>query len=151
VQIQPSPLTNSAVVVGLELTEAGTLNVTNTGGILAVGNSFQLFKAGSFTGAFAATNLPSLSAGLAWKFNAANGLLSVVHVVATNSPVLTNSLSGGSLTLSWPTDHTGYRLETQTNSLGTNWFTVAGSTATNAMILPVTKTNSSVFFRLVYP
>jgi hypothetical protein len=42
-------------------------------------------------------------------------------------------------------------LQTQTNSLGTNWFTVTGSTATNKMIIPIGLTNGSVFFRLTYP
>jgi hypothetical protein len=78
--------------------------------------------------------------------------------VGTNSPALAYiySTSGsGSLTLSWPTDHTGWRLEAQTNSLaaglGTNWATVANSSGTNKMVIPIITTNGSVFFRLIYP
>jgi hypothetical protein len=55
--------------------------------------------------------------------------------------------------LNWPADHIGWRLEMQTNtitgSLGTNWVTVSGSTATNLFIIPVA--NVSSFFRLAYP
>jgi fibronectin type 3 domain-containing protein len=55
----------------------------------------------------------------------------------------------------WPADHTGWRLQAQTNApgagLGTNWVTVSGSTGTNAIAIPVGNTNGSVFFRLVYP
>ena len=47
------------------------------------------------------------------------------------------------LQISWPTDHLGWRLEMQTNSLstglGTNWITVPGSTSvttTNMLIAP---------------
>ena len=58
---------------------------------------------------------------------------------------------GGSLQMNWLADHMGWRLQTQTNSLGTNWFTVAGSTTTNKMIIPIGLTNGSVFFRLIYP
>jgi hypothetical protein len=35
--------------------------------------------------------------------------------------------------------------------ISTNWSDVAGSTAVNSMIIPVTSTNGTVFFRLVYP
>jgi len=52
-------------------------------------------------------------------------------------PTLTSSLSGNTLTLSWPPDHLGFSLQTQTNALSvgltpaTNtWFVVPGSAAT---------------------
>ncbi len=52
-------------------------------------------------------------------------------------------------------DHIGWRLEAQTNligtGLGTNWATVLNSTTTNQIFLPINTTNGSVFFRLVYP
>jgi alpha-L-fucosidase len=64
-------------------------------------------------------------------------------------------VSGNQLQLSWPEEHTGWRLETQTNALdaglGTNWVTVAGSNTTNQMTLPIGVSNVSVFFRLAYP
>jgi hypothetical protein len=57
--------------------------------------------------------------------------------------------------LNWPADHLGWRLEAQTNSLtaglGTNWVTVANSTATNQVFVPINPANGSSFFRLVYP
>jgi len=65
------------------------------------------------------------------------------------------SLAGNALQLSWPSDHTGWRIEAQTNSIavgiGTNWFTVSGSDATNQIFLPINPANGSVFLRLVYP
>jgi len=65
------------------------------------------------------------------------------------------SISGGSLTLSWPASHTGWRLQVQTNvlatGLGTNWFDLAGSAATNSVRLPTDLINGSVFYRLIYP
>jgi hypothetical protein len=79
----------------------------------------------------------------------------VVQTVATNSTNITFTASSGSLTLSWPSDHTGWRLQTQTNTLsvglGTNWFDIPGATATNLMTLPVNPANASVFYRLVFP
>jgi hypothetical protein len=75
--------------------------------------------------------------------------------MATNSLQLNFAVSGGRLQLTWPIDHTGWRLEVQTNSpqagLGTNWTTVMNSMATNSLFLPLSQTNASVFFRLAHP
>jgi hypothetical protein len=81
------------------------------------------------------------------------GPISVVDVTGITSvtpPSLVFSTSGG-LSLSWPADHIGWRLEAQTNGLNsTNWATVVNSTITNEASIEIT-TNGSVFFRLVYP
>jgi hypothetical protein len=57
--------------------------------------------------------------------------------------------------ISWPADHLGWRLESQTNDvqvgLSTNWFTVPDSTVTNHMVMPLDPANGSVFFRIAYP
>lgn len=62
-------------------------------------------------------------------------------------------LTGNLLEVSWPL--AGGRLETQTNNLtggiGSNWVTVAGSSSTNRVVLPVDASNGSVFYRLVLP
>jgi len=59
------------------------------------------------------------------------------------------------LTLSWPADHIGWRLQAQTNStsagLLNNWADVPGSTTTNQIIMPVDPANGAVFYRMVYP
>ena len=64
-------------------------------------------------------------------------------------------IAGNQLQLFWPITHKGWRLETQTNSLGsgvgTNWVTVPGSTATNQIFVSIHPANGSVFFRIVYP
>jgi hypothetical protein len=89
---------------------------------------------------------------IAANYLAGPGVLQVPSVTATNIAFIS---SGGALTLSWPADHTGWRLQVQTNTLGTglgtNWVTVANSTATNQVAIPPNHTNGSVFFRLVYP
>jgi hypothetical protein len=143
-------------VVGLgTLNYGGNLNVVNTGGTLAAGQSFQLFSASSYVGDFATTNFPALNQGLKWQWSASSGTLSVLASVATNPTNITATVTGGNLNLAWPADHTGWRLETQTNSIGsglsTNWVTAPGSTTVNNMSFPIVSTNGSVFFRLVYP
>ena len=63
--------------------------------------------------------------------------------------------AGNQLQLNWPTDHTGWQLQSQTNSLavglGTNWVNVGGSAQTNLVAMPLNTTNGAVFFRLVRP
>lgn len=78
-----------------------------------------------------------------------------VHPVATTPPQVMLSASGSQLQLSWPADHLGWRLEIQTNGLGTglgtNWTTVPNSTLTNQFSLPIGQDVGGVFYRLVYP
>jgi hypothetical protein len=70
----------------------------------------------------------------------------------TNPTNITASVSGNLLTLSWPSNYTGWTLQGQTNApdvgLTTNWQDVPGSTATNAVIIP-TANNGSGFFRMI--
>jgi len=73
-------------------------------------------------------------------------------------PKLTNSVSGNILSLSWPSDHLGYRLLTQTNNLSkgvssntNDWGTVAGSTSITATNLTILPAGPGGYYRLVYP
>ncbi len=70
-------------------------------------------------------------------------------------PQLVSSNDGNQITLSWPADHLGWRLVMQTNApgfgLNTNWITVAGSTATNRIFVPIDSSVGSLFLRLTYP
>jgi len=61
----------------------GQLLVTNLAGTLAPGDSFQIFNAGSYTGDFAGI-LGSPGPRLAWDFNPASGILSVIQLLPTN-------------------------------------------------------------------
>jgi autotransporter-associated beta strand protein len=149
-----TPASDRVIGIGT-LTYSGTLTVLNTAGTLAAGQSFQLFSATNYFGNFTATNLPALGTGLAWNWAPSSGTLSVVAGVATNPTNITATVTGGNLVLSWPADHTGWRLQAQTNSITTglsnNWGTVPGSTTVNSMSFPIDSANGSVFFRLVYP
>jgi autotransporter-associated beta strand protein len=69
---------------------------------------------------------------------------------------LTNSVSGSTLTLSWPADHLGWHLQMQTNSLGSGlktsgWVVVPGSDQMTSTNISITKTNPTVFYRITYP
>jgi autotransporter-associated beta strand protein len=134
----------------------GTLTVTNAGGTLQSGDNFTIFSAaGGLAGSFSATNLPALNSGLAWNFNPTAGTLTVVSGVNTTPTNITATVSGNTLTLSWPVDHTGWHLQAQTNSLGSglgiNWITIPGTDASNTYNVTLNPANPTVFYRMVYP
>lgn len=91
-EISKSPTTNDVAKVLGALTCGGTLIVTNiSANALAAGDSFKLFSAASYSGAFAKIILPPLPAGLGWNTNTVNtnGTLSVVIVTTpVMQPVL---------------------------------------------------------------
>lgn len=145
----------------ITITGTGTLTVTNLGPTLQAGDTFQLFNQ-AVTG-FAATSLPVMDANnsllYTWTnkvgINGSIQLLTALPSVNTTPTNITFQASGGNLTVSWPSDHTGWTLLAQTNSLqvglSTNWVAVTGSSITNQMSIPIGPTNGSVFFRLSYP
>lgn len=71
--------------------------------------------------------------------------------VSTAPPDMEFGISNGTITISWPADHTGWQLQSQTNLLETNWMTWPGSIATNDLIIPFNPTNDAFFYRLIYP
>jgi len=80
--------------------------------------------------------------------------LVVGTLVNTSRTNLVMSVLGNQLTLSWPADHTGWTLQSQTNSLSTGlsatWSDVSGSTTTNQMIMTINPANPAVFYRIKY-
>jgi hypothetical protein len=73
--------------------------------------------------------------------------------VALNPTNITTVVSGNLLTLSWPEDHRGWRLQVQTNQsgIGTNWVALPGSDLVTITNIPINPGNGAVFFRMVYP
>jgi autotransporter-associated beta strand protein len=136
----------------------GTLVISNVSASpYTNGQSFQLFSATTRGGGFAAIVPDTPGPGLVWNTNnlVVNGFLAVGSSVSTTPPHLTNSFTQTTLTLSWPVDHVGWRLQGQTNSvqtgLTTNWFEVPGSKTTNQIVLGLSPTNVACFYRLIYP
>jgi len=121
---------------------------------LAPGDSFKIFNSATYSGAFTNILLPALTTGLAWTNRLlVNGTLAVLP--STTPTNLFFATQGSSLQLSWPADHIGWRLEAQTNSLGTglgtNWTTMTGSAQTNVMSFSIDSANGNVYYRLTYP
>jgi autotransporter-associated beta strand protein len=144
-------VTNSATATPV------TINLTNIVGF--AGGTFDLITGGSVT----STNgyvLGTVPAGYAGVLQTTGGTLQAVLTVAVtvnpNPTNITAAVSGKTLTLSWPADHLGWILQSQTNSLSVglttnNWFDVFGSGSSNTNIITINPANPTVFYRLRKP
>jgi hypothetical protein len=134
--------TNSTVTIAsgahLKLTVAGVTNKVNslvTNGVAAA------------NGLYGSANGGGCIIG--------SGYLQVGTVTGPTGPgTITNSISGSTLTLTWPSGQ-GWRLVSQTNSLSvglttTGWNTVSGVNDGNATIT-IDPTKPTVFYRLINP
>jgi hypothetical protein len=132
----------------------GTLVVSNLSGTLAPGDSFAVFNAAAYSGAFSRISPATPGAGLVWDTAdlAANGIL---RVVSTSNAVLTAQAAGAQVNLAWPLNNLGWVLQTQTNPPGvgitTNWITVPGTAGTNGIQITVNPNVGSAYYRLVSP
>jgi autotransporter-associated beta strand protein len=154
-----SPVNDMLVVSGT-ITATGALVVTNVGPDLYNHSIFKLFNK-AVTG-FAPVTLPAMDPSntktYTWNNNlSVDGTIQLVSggTVNPNPTNITFNVTSGTLYMSWPADHTGWRLQAQTNSLstglGANWADVAGSTNVNSLAIPIDPNNGTVFYRLVYP
>jgi autotransporter-associated beta strand protein len=154
--------TNDYVVVTGTANNSGTGTVTMTNLNLSqpfvAGDQFTIFSQ-PLAGGGAMTISPAKPGpGLIWINNlAVDGSIGVQSVSLNPTPI-TVSVSGSTMTLSWPADHLGWRLQVQTNALSvglTNnanaWATVPGSTNALSYTAQIVTMNPTVFYRLVYP
>jgi autotransporter-associated beta strand protein len=151
--------TPALAVAGSITAGNNSVRVNVQGAALGAGNYKLATYSGGGSGSFNATPVitgAGLAGNTAGVITNGNGLISLV-VSSSVNPAPTNlvsSYNGTNLTLSWPADHTGWQLQVQTNGLGaglgTNWYTIPGSTATNQVIAPVSATNATVFFRMFW-
>lgn len=148
---------NDTVAGLISVNMGGTLVINNIGNPLAGGDAIQLFSASSgYNGNFANIIPATPGSSLTWDASTLNidGKLRVLSSGPPTTPTnIVASLSGNLLTLSWPSNYTGWTLQGQTNPPGvgltTNWQDVPGSTATNVVVIPDATTNGSGFFRMI--
>ena len=158
-----SPTNGASFIVSSNITLTASV-VTNAQTISAV----QFYAGATLLGqsttapyTFTWTNVQmgiySLTANVVYNGSstATSAAVGIYVAPSTNQTSLAVSGASGALQLSWPADHTGWRLQVQTNSsavgISTNWSTVLNSLTTNQIAVPETPTNGSVFYRLVYP
>jgi hypothetical protein len=152
---------NDALAASSNITYGGSLLVTNLpGNTLAAGDTFTLFPAASYAGAFVSITLPPLGSGLLWQTNlSTTGSISVVTPSAPIPDINSVLKSGTNLVFSGtngPANGTYYVL-TSTNLtapliqwtiLSTNTFSATGSfSVTN----PIVAGGTPSFFVLEIP
>jgi autotransporter-associated beta strand protein len=152
---------NDEIAVTGTLTGGGALVVTNLGGTLRNGSTFYLFS--QPVSGFSSITLPTNAvSNYVWTTNlAVNGSITLVSGGVNVNTTPTNivaTVSGSTLTLQWPSDHTGWRLLAQTDSLSSGlntstnaWYYVSGSSSTNQVMTTINRANPTVFYRLTYP
>ena len=152
--------TGNTTVTGGTLELANATIATNTTVTVASGAILQLdFAVTNTVGSFVTNGITAgagvYGAGNSSPYISGAGFLLVVPPVNTTPTNLVASVSGNTLTLSWPADHTGWKLQAQTNSLatglGTNWVTIPGSDSSNTYNATLNPANGAVFYRMVYP
>ena len=164
-------LSGANTYTGGTLVNAGTLELvlpvlaTNSVVTVANGAVLQLDFAVTNTVAGLVLNGVTQPAGV---YNSTTGspyvtgagslLVAPPATVATNPTNLTFSVTGNTLNLSWPADHTGWRLLVQTNNLQNglssnpnDWMTVPGSANVDSASLPINPALPAEFYELIYP
>jgi autotransporter-associated beta strand protein len=157
----------NATIVGLSsVSYAGTLIVSNISAVAFTNNQVvKLFDTGvtpNYSGSFS-----TIKVWGATSYDASNltvdGTIKILVATATTPVTLgKNRPDKNHLTLSWPADHIGWRLQIMTNTTpngmvlsgtnfvqSTNWVNCDGATTFNSTNLTIGSTN--VVFRLIYP
>jgi hypothetical protein len=154
---------NSVLSVSGVLTNSGTGTVfmtnlnSNPSFAFAAGDKFTVFSQPLQNGSAMTISPATPGAGLGWTNNlAVDGSIGVIKTVALNPTNVTFSVSGSTMTLSWPADHLGWHLQMQTNTLGvglkTNgWVSIPGTDLITQTNVSISKTNPTVFYRITYP
>jgi len=152
--INKATATNDLITGVTTVTYGGTLKVNNLAGTLTTSDSFKLFSAGTYTGAFASITPSTPASGLVWNTNTltTDGVLRISTGTASNPTNITVSVSSGQIIVAWPADHTGWYLQAQTNTLatglGTNWVTIPNTSSANSYTNTINPANGTVFYRL---
>jgi hypothetical protein len=141
---------NADLISAATLSFGGALTVTNLGGALQVGDSFQLFS-GAISGAFAATNLPALSStNYFWDASKLNsqGILAVALAAPT---ILPPSLSGTNLTLRVNSQAGfNYVLQTTPQLAPASWTTIKTNVGSGLVAFTnAVSTGAQQFFRIL--
>ena len=147
--VNGSTPTNDLVSASGTVTYGGVLNVVPTG-VFASGQTFTLCTAPTQLGNFSSIQ-GNPGSGLAFSFT--NGVLSVVNGIASNPTNITASISGGVLTLTWPQDHLGWLLQSNSVSpaAAADWVDLSSTAAATTYSVPVNPALTNVFYRLRHP
>jgi autotransporter-associated beta strand protein len=118
-QINKAASTNDQITGLTTVTFAGALSITNLGGTLAAGDTFQLFNSASYSGNFTSITPATPGPGLRWDLGglSVGGLLRITSTNLARPTITSTALSSGTLMLSGTGGTVGdtYALLTSTN------------------------------------
>lgn len=143
---------------GMTLSGTTTLKVNNTGGRLTLGSHYKIIERATTGNEGVVAGTPPVSATVGGNGAAGAAALEIsggelyLEILPGTPTNLTYNLSGGLLNLNWPTNYTGWVL--QSNSVGlasTDWYPVAGSGNSNGIQVTIDPTQTNVFYRLMLP
>ncbi|MGH7977687.1 MAG: hypothetical protein ACREDS_10750 [Limisphaerales bacterium] len=144
---------NADLISAATLAFGGALTVTNIGGMLQAGDSFQIFS-GTIIGTFEATNLPALSSNQYWDTSLlSSGIIKVSANTASTPIIMSPSISGTNFTLQVNSSQSGFNYVLQkTPALApatwTGVQTNAGTGGTLNFSFPIAPGNPQQFFRI---
>jgi hypothetical protein len=135
-----------------DVTPAGNINDPNPDLVVSTYDVGTITGIGfNFQGGGAVEQFDEIRVGDTYG-DVAGYVISTVNTAPTN---IVTSVSGNQLTLAWPADHIGWKLQSQTNDLSTGlsatWYDVAGSATTNQLTIPIDPASPAVFYRMTYP
>lgn len=131
----------------------GTVTITNIGATsLTAGQTLQIFSKAVSNGEV----LHVTGAGMVWQNNlAVDGSVQAISAISTNPPTISYSISGGTLTLTWPAANQGWILQSQTSPLGVglanNWQDIPVSANGTNYSVNLDTSAPAVFYRLRNP
>jgi len=146
-----STLSSDRIAGLTTITYGGSLVVTNVGtGIIAPGDSFVLFAAATYAGAFTNLILPPLSAGVSWDTSnlAANG--SIVAIGNAAAPIITSQPQGQTVTAGNPASFVV--VAAGANPLAYQWQKSGANlpgAMTNSYTIASVQTNDAAGYRVV--
>jgi autotransporter-associated beta strand protein len=157
-------LSGANTYTGNTTINAGTLEIvqatiaTNSTVTVASGAVLQLDFAGTNVVAGLVTNGVSAGPGVynsttGSPYITGTGSLVVSSSVNTNPTNITAVVTGSTLSLTWPGDHLGWTLQTNSVDLANtnDWFPYPGSASVTNVNITINPAQTNVFFRLVYP
>jgi autotransporter-associated beta strand protein len=151
-----SGVPNSDLLTGISAANyGGTLSVSNSTSDstpLLAGDTFTLFSAATHSGNFGVVN-GSPSPSLAYTFNPATGVLTVVSIASYPTNLTLVPSGGGSLTLSWPATHLYWIAQSNSVSIASpgNWHDIPGSQSGTSLLVAPGPGQPQVFYRLRHP
>jgi hypothetical protein len=149
---------NDVIAVTGILTNIGTGTVTltnlNAAKPLVVGDRFKIFSEAVSNGA--AFTVADAAAQAVWANNlAVDGSVQVASIIPGYSTNISYIVSGSTLTISWPSTHLGWILQSETNTLrggiNTNWVDITGTAGATSAPFTINPTNPVIFYRLRHP